>query len=33
MGTQVLIMPTATPEMMVVAEPVSDWAAMRLTDL
>ena len=33
MGTHVLIMPTAMPLMMVVAEPVSDWLAMRLTDV
>ena len=31
MGTQVLRIPTATPLMMVVAEPVSDWLAIRLT--
>ena len=32
MGTQVLFMPTAMPLMIVVAEPVSDWSAMRLTE-
>ena len=32
-GTQVDIMPTAVPEMMVVAEPVSDCWAIFLTNL